>query len=320
MNKLLFSLLLFSATALAQPALSQSYPSKPIRLVVAFPPGGPTDIAARLIGPKMSEALGQPIVVENRAGAGGNVPTAQVAKAPADGYTLLFHSSAYAVNPSLSPNAGYDPEKDFVAISIVAAQANLILVNGDFPAKTLAELLQMARTQPLAYASPSSGTTPHLTAENLFKVHAKVDITHVPFKGGGPAAAAVLGGQPPIGSMAAGGLMANIKAGKLRVLAVSSSKRLASLPDVPTLGELGYPGMEDYTWVGMFTPAGTPPDVVQKLNAAVLNAVKSPEVRERLDALAFEVTAAPLAETADYVRRELVKWAKVVKDTGAKVD
>jgi tripartite-type tricarboxylate transporter receptor subunit TctC len=308
-------LLILAGTALAQP-----YPSKPIRMVVAFPPAGPVDIVARLLAPKITEALGQQVVVENRAGAGGNVPTAQVAKAPADGYTLLAHSSAYAVNPSLTPNAGYDPEKDFVAIAVVAAQPNLIIVHPDFPAKSLAELLQMARTSKLAYASPSSGTTPHLTAENLFKVRAKVDITHVPFKGGGPATAAVLGGQPPIGSMAAGGPMANIKAGKLRVLAVSSSRRLASLPNVPTLAEAGFPGMEDYTWVGLFVPAGTPADIAQKLNAAVLDAVKSPDIKERLEGLAFEVTAAPLRETSDYVKSELVKWAKVVRDTGAKLD
>jgi tripartite-type tricarboxylate transporter receptor subunit TctC len=314
-KKLLLVLLLGSATAFAQP-----YPSKPIRMVVAFPPGGPVDIVARLLGPKITDALGQPVVVENRAGAGGNVPTSQVAKAPADGYTLLAHSSAYAVNPSLFANAGYDPEKDFVAIAVIAAQPNLIIVHPDFPAKSLAELLQMARTSRLAYASPSSGTTPHLTAENLFKVRAKVDITHVPFKGGGPATAAVLGGQPPIGSMAAGGPMANIKAGRLRVLAVSSSRRLALLPDVPTLNEAGFPGMEDYTWVGLFAPAGTPAEIAQRLNAAVLDAVKSPEVRERLEGLAFEITAAPLRETSDYVKSELVKWAKVVRDTGAKVD
>jgi tripartite-type tricarboxylate transporter receptor subunit TctC len=314
-KRIFLALLLVSGTAFAQP-----YPSKPIRMVVAFPPAGPVDIVARLLAPKITDALGQPVVVENRAGAGGNVPTTQVAKAPADGYTVLAHSSAYAVNPSLFANAGYDPEKDFVAIAVVAAQPNLILVHPDFPAKSLAELLQMARTSRLAYASPSSGTTPHLTAENLFRVRAKVDITHVPFKGGGPATAAVLGGQPPIGSMAAGGPMANIKAGKLRVLAVSSSRRLASLPDVPTLAEAGFPGMEDYTWVGLFVPAGTPAEATQKLNDAVLRAVQSPDVRERLEGLAFEVTAAPLRETADYVRSELAKWAKVVRDTGAKVD
>ena len=301
-------------------ALAQPYPSKPIRMVVAFPPGGPVDIIARLLAPKLQDMLGQPVVVENRAGAGGNVPTSQVAKASPDGYTVLAHSSAYAVNPSLTPNAGYDPEKDFLPVSVVASQPNLIIVHANFPAKSLAELLQMARTSQLAYASPSSGTTPHLTAENLFRVRAQVDITHVPFKGGGPATAAVLGGQPPIGSMAAGGPMSNLRAGKLRALAVSSSRRLASLPDVPTLGELGFHGMEDYTWVGLFVPAGTPAEIVQRLNSVVLQAVRSPDVRERLEALAFEPTAAPLRETADYVRAELVKWAKVVRDTGAKLD
>jgi tripartite-type tricarboxylate transporter receptor subunit TctC len=298
---------------------AQPYPSKPIRVVVAFPPGGPSDIIARLLGPKITEALGQPVVIENRAGAGGNVPTAQVAKAPADGYTLLVHSSAYAVNPSLVASAGYDPEKDFVPLAIVASQANLIVVHADFPARSLAELLQMARTSQLAYASPSSGTTPHLTAENLFKLRAKVDITHVPFKGGGPATAALLSGQPPIGALAVSGPMANIKAGRLRALASSSGRRLPSLP-VPTLVELGYPDMEDYTWVGVFAPAGTPAEATRKLNDALLRAVQSPDIRERLDALAFEVTAAPLKETADYVRREVVKWAKVVRDTGAKPD
>ena len=306
---------LFCAAGLAQP-----YPSKPVRMVVAFPPGGPVDIIARLIAPKLQEILGQPFVVENRSGAGGNMAVSQIARAPADGYTILATSSSFAVNPTLTPNPGYDAEKDFIPISVVASQPNFIFVHADFPAKTLAELLQMARTQNLAFASPSSGTTPHLTAENLFKVHAKVDITHVPFRGAGPAAAAVLGGQPPIGSLAGTAPMAHFKSGKLRALAVSSSHRLAMLPDVPTLTELGYTGMEDYTWVGLFVPAATPREIAQKLNDAVMRAVQSADLRERLDGLAFEPTAAPLRETADYVRAELVKWAKVVRDTGAKPD
>jgi tripartite-type tricarboxylate transporter receptor subunit TctC len=287
---------------------------------VAFPPGGPTDIIARLVSPKMSELLGQPVVVENVTGAGGNIATGRVAKSDPDGYTILLHSSGFAVNPALSSNAGYDPQKDFLPIAVVASQPNVIIVNASFPARTLAELLQMAKTEKLAYASPSSGTTPHLTAENLFKVKAKVDITHVPFKGAGPMVTAVLGGQPPIGSAAGSGPMPHIKSGKLRALAVSSSRRLPSLPDVPTLTELGFTGMEDYTWVGLFVPAGTPRDIVQKLNGAVLRAVQDPALKERLDQLAFEVTAAPLQETTDYLRAELVKWAKVVKDTGAKAD
>jgi tripartite-type tricarboxylate transporter receptor subunit TctC len=316
MRKILLAWVLFTAAN----ALAQPYPSKPIRVAVAFPPGGPVDIIARLMGPKLGELLGQSIVVENVVGAGGNVAAVRVAKAAPDGYTVLAHSSAYAVNPTLIPNAGYDGEKDFIPLAIVASQPNLIVVHADFPAKTLAELLERARTGKLAFASAGNGTTPHLTGENLFKIRAKVDITHIPFKGGGPAAAAVLSGQPPIGSIAGSAPLPHIKAGKLRALAVSSAQRLAALPDVPTLGELGFSGMEDYTWVGFFVPAGTPAEVAQKLNDALLKVARDPQIKERLEALAFDVTAAPLADTAAYVKSELAKWGKVVRDVGAKVD
>jgi len=315
MKTILGLLLLIAGTAFAQP-----YPSKPIRIAVAFPPGGPVDIIARLLGPKLTEILGQQVVVENRVGASGNIATADVAKAAPDGYTLLSHSSAYAVNPSLFKNAGYDPVKDLLPIAVVAQQANIILVNASFPASTLDELRKAATTQKLAFASPGSGTTPHLTAVNLFHVRWKADITHVPFKGAGPGVAALLAGEPPIGCFAGSGPMSNIKAGRFRALAVSSSKRLPQMPDVPTLNELGYPGMEDYTWVGIFAPAGTPRDVAQKLNDAILKAVQDPDLRARLDGLAFEATAAPLKETADYVRVEVEKWGRVVKETGATAD
>ncbi len=315
MRKLFWLLLLVAGTAFAQP-----YPNKPIRVAVAFPPGGPVDIIARLVGPKLGDALGQSVVVENKAGASGNIATTEVARSAPDGYTLLTHSSAYAVNPTLYSNAGYDPGKDLIPVAIVASQANIILVNASFPANTLEELRQKMLAGKLAFGSPGSGTTPHLTAQNLFHVRWKADVTHIPFKGAGPMVPAVLGGEPPIGCMAGSAPMANIKAGKLRALAVSSGKRLAQLPDVPTLTELGYAGMEDYTWVGIFAPAGTPTDVVQKLNEAIVRIARDPEMQKRLDALAFEVTAAPLRETSDYVKSEVAKWAKVVKDTGAKVD
>ena len=303
---------------LAGSAFAQSYPSKPIRIAVAFPPGGPVDIIARLVGPKLSESLGQQVVVENRVGASGNVATVEVARSAPDGYTLLAHSSAYVVNPSLFKNAGYDPNKDLLPIAVVAQQANIILVNASFPAKTLEELRKAATSQKLAFASPGTGTTPHLTAVNLFHVRWKSDITHVPFKGAGPAVAGLLSSEPPIGCMAGSGPMSNIKAGKFRALAVSSANRLPQMPDVPTLKELGYSGMEDYTWVGIFAPAGTPRNVAQKLNDAIRRAI--PELKERLDGLAFEPTAAPLKETADYVRVEVEKWGRVVKETGAKAD
>ena len=303
---------------LAGSAFAQSYPTKPIHLLVAFPPGGPTDIIARLVATKVGESLGQQVVVENRVGASGNLATGEVAKASPDGYTLLVHSSAYVVNPSLFKNAGYDPNRDLLPISVVAQQANIVLVNASFPAKTLEELKRQVMTRKLAFASPGTGTTPHLTAVNLFHVHWKADITHVPFKGAGPAVAGILSGEPPIGCMAGSGPMSNIRSGKFRALAVSSAKRLPQMPEVPTLKELGYAGMEDYTWVGVFAPVGTPHDVAQKLNDAILKAI--PGLRERFDGLAFEATAAPLKETADYVRGEVEKWGKVVKQTGATVD
>src|SRR5438477_912939 len=309
----LFALL--SSLALAQP-----YPSKPVKVLVAFPPGGPVDIIARLIAPKMSEILGQPFVVENKVGASGNVATAEVAKSAPDGYTLLAHSSAYAVNPTLFANPGYDPARDLVAIAVVARQANIVLVNAGFPARTLEELKGAMQKGKLAFASPGAGTTPHLTGESLFHLRWKTDATHVPFKGAGPAVTGLLSGEPPIGCMAGSGPMANIKAGKLRALAVSSAKRLPQLPDVPTLGELGDGGMEGYPWVGGCAAAGTPRELAQKLNDAVLKSVQDPALRQRLDALAFDATAAPLAPTAAYVRSEAAQWGKVVRETGAKAE
>jgi tripartite-type tricarboxylate transporter receptor subunit TctC len=307
--------------AIASPAAHpQTYPSKPLRFVVAFAPGGPTDIIARLLSQKLPDTLGQPVVIDNRGGAGGNIGAAQVAKSPPDGYTVLATTSALAVNATLFPNAGYDAERDFLPVVNAATQPNLVYVNANSPAKTLAELISQAKTAKLAFASPGSGTTPHLTAEMLFKVLARLETTAVHFKGAGPMVAAVVGGQPPVGSGAISGPLAQVRAGKLRALAVSSSRRLPTLPDVPTLGELGFPDMEDYTWIGYFAPAGTPSDIAQRLNAAVLDAARSPEIRQRLDELAFDVTAAPLKETSAYVRSEVIKWAKVVRDTGAKVD
>jgi tripartite-type tricarboxylate transporter receptor subunit TctC len=307
------------ALAPASPSLAQNYPARPIRVIVAFAPGGPVDVVARLVAERLPEILGASVVVENRPSSTGNLGAQVVAKAAPDGYTILATSSAFAVNVSLSPNAGYDPG-DFAPIIQAATQPNVIVVNADFPAKTLAELLDKAKTMKLAYASPGAGTTPHLTGEHLFRAIAKVDVVHIPYKGAGPAAAAVAAGEPPIGSLAVTAPLPFIRSGRLRALAVSSATRLRLLPDVPTFAELGYPEIEEYTWVGFFAPAGTPPEVVQKVNAAINRVLQMPEIRERLETLTFEPIGGSSQQFADYVRSEVAKWAVVVKETGAKLD
>jgi len=309
------------ALAIAIPAAyAQTYPTKPIRFIVPFAPGGPSDIIARLVGQKLPDVLGQPVIVENRTGAGGNIGAVVAAKSAPDGYTVLVTSSAIVVNVTLFPNAGYDAERDFIPVALVATQPNMIYVNPSVPAKNLDELLALAKTSKLAYASPGSGTTPHLTGEMLFRVLAKVDMPPVHFRGAGPQVVAVVSGEPPVGCGAISGPIAQIKAGKLRPIAVSSSQRLASLPDVPTLAEVGFPSLQDYTWIGVFLPTGTPPDIVQRLNDAINQVMQGAEFRERLDAVAFEPVGGTQAQFAEYTKAEIVKWAKVVRETGAKAE
>jgi len=301
-------------------ALAQGYPTKPVRVLVAFAPGGPADITARLVSQKMPEILGQQVIVDNRAGAGGNIGAAAVAKSAPDGYTALVTTSAIAVNMTLFSNPGYDAERDFVPVIQIATQPNMIFVNAGSPAKSLDELLKAARGSKFVYASPGAGTTPHLTAEMLFRVLAKLDATPAHFKGAGPMVAAVVGGEPPVGTGAISGPLAQVRAGKLRALAVSSSRRLATLPDVPTLAESGFAGMEDYTWIAMFLPAGTSPEIAQRLNEAVNRSIQAPDIRERLEGLAFEPVGGTQSAFAEYVKAEIAKWGKVVRETGAKSD
>jgi len=312
------------AFACAGNALAQApvgpWPAKPVRFIIPFAPGGPTDIIARLAGQKLTEILGQPMVVESRAGAGGNIGTAAVAKAAPDGYTVLLTSSAYAVNVSLSPNAGYDPDRDFIPTVVVAKQANLIFVHPSLGVKSLAELLASAKTRKLAFASPGSGTTPHLTAENLFNVISKLDMTPIHFRGAGPAIAAVVGGEPLVGAGAASTPLPHIKAGRLQPIAVSSAARVAALPDVPTFAEAGFPGVEDDTWLGIFLPAGTPQPIVQRLNESVNQALRTADMREKLDALAFEPVGGTPQQFANYVKAEIAKWGKVVRAGNIKAE
>lgn len=307
------------ASVLAGLCNAQDWPSKPIRLVVPFTPAGPADIIARLVGQKLNEYLGQQIVVDNRAGAGGNIGTAAVAKSAPDGYSVLVTSSAIAVNLSLYSNPGYT-ERDFIPTAVVASQPNMIFVTASLPPKTLAELFTLARASKLAYASPGSGTTPHLTGENLFNVVGKLNMTPIHFRGAGQAVVAVVSGEPPVGSMAISGPLPQVKAGKLRVLAVSSAKRISALPGVPTFAEAGFPGIEDYTWIGVFLPAGTPSPIVQKLNEAINRAIQASDFRERLQASAFDPVGGTQSQAAEYVKAEIAKWGKVVRETGAKPD
>ena len=296
-----------------------AFPDKSIKLVVAFAPGSSTDIVARLLAEQMSAALGQQVVVENKPGAGGNIATQGVMNSPADGYTLLIHSVAYAVNPSLFANAGYDANTDLQPVAMAAVTPNLIYVHPDVKATTLAELLALAKTSKMAYASSGNGTTTHLGAEWLFRALAKVDITHVPFQ---PAAAtnAVVSGQVPIASTSMPPAVPFVKSGKVRPIAVMSTKRSPALPDVPTVAELGYKDFEANTWFAIFAPGKTPTTVLDQLNAEVNKALGAKGLVERFDALSLEAQPWDRPTLRRYVEGEVGKWGKLVKDIGVKVE
>jgi tripartite-type tricarboxylate transporter receptor subunit TctC len=298
---------------------ADSYPSKPIRIVISFPPGGPTDSSIRIISAKLGEIMKQPIYIENRPGAGGNIGTQSVAHAEPDGYTFLASSSAFAVNPSMyGPKAGYDPIKDFIPVVVVSTQPNVVSVNERVPAKTLAELNTLAKTGKLSFSSPGSGTTPHLTCENIFHVMWKSDMVHVPYKGAGPASLAVVSGETPVACTAAFGVFQFHKQGKVRILGISSDKRLANLPDVPTFAELGYPEINDYTWTTIFAPAGTPTAIVEKMNLAINQVLSLQEFKDKLDTGGLIPVGGTLTETSSYIASEIKRWSQVVKTTGAK--
>ncbi len=297
------------------------YPNRPIRIIVSFPPGGSPDFVARVIGQKIGVLLRTSVVIENKAGAGGNVGTQFVATSKPDGYTLLVNSSAFTVNPSLyGAKAGYSPEKDFVSIAIVSKQPNVVSVNEKVHASTLAELKHLSATQKLAFSSPGSGTTPHLTCENLFHIIWKDDVIHIPYKGAGPASLAVASGETPIGCTAAFGVLQFAKQGKVRILAISSDKRNPNLPDVPTFIELGYPQINDYTVSGFFAPKGTPLDILEKLNQAMNQALDIPDVKEKFEHAGLISVGGNLTQTSQYITSELKHWDSIVRVTGAKVD
>ena len=297
------------------------FPNKPIRIVVPFPAGGATDAAARLVATQMSEAWGQPVVVDNRAGAGGNVGSDIVAKSAPDGYTLVMGvTGSHAINTSLYSKMPYDPLVDFVAISQVAVVPNVLVVHPSVPASNLAELVALAKKEPgkLDYASLGNGTAAHLGMEML-KAAAGIDVTHVPYKGSAPVVSDLIAGQVQMMVDGLPSSLPHVKAGKLRAIALTSLHRAPALPDLPTIAET-YPGFYADAWSGLFAPKGTPQPVVDKLSAEVQRILKLPDVREKLAALGAEPVGSTQAEFTAHVRREIDKWAKVVKASGAKVD
>ncbi len=309
----------FAGLVFSLGAAHAAYPDKPIKIVVAFPPGSSTDIVARALAQPLGEVMGQPVVIENRPGAGGNIGTQAVARSAPDGYTFLMHSVAYSVNPSLYSKAGYDVGKELTGVAMAAVSPNIIYVHPSVKANTLKELLMLAPSEKLSYASSGNGTTTHLGAELLFRNLAKVDILHVPHA---PASAAnaVVSGQVPIGSTSIPPVVQLAKAGKVRALAVTSSKRSGALPDVPTVAELGYPGFEANTWFAMLAPAGTPKDVLDRVNTEINKILQNKALNEGFAAQSLETVRMDRPTLDNYIGSEARKWGQVVQQTGAKVD
>src|SRR5436190_18699713 len=300
----------------ASAAFADNYPNKIVRIIVPFPAGGPTDVMARFIGQKLSERLGQQFIIENQPGAAGNIGMGNAAKAAGDGYTILFVSSSFVVNPTLYHKPPYDPEKDFVPITKAAAATHALIANPAVAARDVKELVAAIKADPTKYsiASPGAGTTPSLSIE-LFKQSLGLDeLLVVPFSGGTPAIQAVVAGHTPLSFQAIPPATELIKDGKLRALAVTSLKRAAALPDVPTLDELGVKGQEAETMQGVLAPAGTPKEIVDLLQREIAAIIATPDVREKVLALGFEPSGNSSAEFGAYIKAEIAKWKKVIED------
>ena len=304
----------------ATPALAQTYPSKPVRMIVPFPAGGPADFVARLLASKLSEPWGQPLVVENRGGAGGNIGAAAAARAAPDGYTILLTTSGLMSNPSLYKDPGFDPVRDFAPVTVVGNSATIVVRHpGLEGVNTMHDIEALAHRTKVDFATPGIGLAGHLAGE-LFKTMTKVDMQAIPFAGAAPAITAVLAGQVKLGFMAVPSTVPHIKSGKLVAIAVTSPKRLAVLPDVPTVAESGYPGFQVDNMYGVLAPHGTPPETVRKLHDDIVRAVRAPDATKTLEAATIDVVLDTPEEFAAYIKSETTKWARVVKDANAKVE
>jgi tripartite-type tricarboxylate transporter receptor subunit TctC len=307
---------------LCHTGMAQTYPAKPIRIIVPFPPGGIADLFARVIGQKFGETWGQPGVVENRPGAGGNIGAEIVAKSPPDGYTLVTGSiGTHAVNVSLFSKLGYDPIRDFAPVSLIMEAEGLLVLHPSVPARSVKELIALARSRPgqLSYASAGNGTAAHLSGE-LFKSMAKVDMVHVPYKGNVPAITDLIAGQTSLLFATMPTVLPQVQAGRLRALAVTSSSRSPAAPELPTIAEAALPGYSVTNWIGIFAPAGTPRDVVMKLNVETIRVMQAPDIRKRLVNEGAKFTPMSPDEFGTFVKAEMAKWARVVKEAGIRVD
>jgi tripartite-type tricarboxylate transporter receptor subunit TctC len=305
------------ATLTVERALAQSYPTKPIRLLVGFPPGGSTDIVARVVGQKLGETLGTQIIIDNRPGASATIAMQACARAAPDGYTLVVgHLGTLAVNPAIFPKLSYDPIRDFAPVSLIAVVPAMLAVHPSLPAKSVKELIALAKARPgqLNYGSSGAGGTPHLAVE-YFKLMAGVDIVHVPYKGAGPMTADLVGGQISLTITGIPALMPHVKSARLRALAVSTSKRLPIFPELPTIAET-LPGYEATTWYGVLAPAGTPKDLIARLHDAIARSVKQPDVADRLAGEGAEPVSNTPEAFAAYIKSELARWEKIVKRAG----
>ena len=302
-------------------AFAQTYPSKAVRVVVGFAPGGPTDVIARIVSQKLSENLGQQFYIENVGGAGSNTASGQVARAAADGYTILFISTGFMVNASLYARIPYDPIRDFAAVTLVASSPNAVSVNPSVPAKSIQELIALIKASPgkYSYAGPGVGSTPHLAGEQ-FRLAFDLDLQHVPFTGAGPAIQATIGGHTPISFTALPAALAAAKDGKLRVLGVATDKRAESLPDVPTFSEQGVKDQDSDTLTGLVVPAGTPKEIVDLLQKEIAKIVAQQDVREKLAGLGFVAVANTPAQFAERIKLEIDKWGKIVRDAKLRIE